>query len=285
MARRMAAGEIETTWFTRHGSAPITELSAHWPADYRTLVERRIELIHGDRFIGLLEKPENKRRWNTEPWHVREQRVLRNWLLDRLETPAYWPELRLATVRTLAERTATDTDFQQVATRYASHQGVDLEPLIADLVESESVPALPGQRYKPSGLAKRADWERTWARQRREGEVDAEVATTLLRRDIETEEARAACIGTEQRHRKQDEIDSLPPLPKYRSADFRKPGYWRLRGALDVPKERFVSLPQMSRDTAPTLLVAWAGWHSLEFCRVVAAYSTEVTEQDGWPPE
>ena len=256
MARRMAAGELETTWFTRHGSTPITELPVHWPADYRTLVERRIELIHGDRFIGLLEKPEYKRRWNTESWPAQEQRVLRNWLLDRLETPACWPELRLATVRTLAERAATDTDFQQVATRYTGHQGVDLEPLIADLVESESVPALPAQRYKPSGLAKRADWERTWALQRREDEIDAEVATTLPRRDTETEEAHAARIETEQRRRKQDEVGSLPPPPKYRSADFRKPGYWRLRGALDVPKERFVSLPQMSRNTDPTLLVA-----------------------------
>ena len=285
MARRMAAGELETTWFTRHGSTPITELPAHWPADYRTLVERRIGLIHGDRFIGLLEKPEYKRRWNTEPWHAQEQRALRNWLLARLETPAYWPELRLATVRTLAERAATDTDFQQVATRYRGHQGVELEPLIADLVESESVPALPAQRYKPSGLAKRADWERTWALQRREDEIDAEVAATLPRQDTETEEAHAARIGTEQRRRKQDEVGSLPPPPKYRSADFRKPGYWRLRGALDVPKERFVSLPQMSRDTDPTLLVAWAGWNPLELCRAVAAYSTEVTEQDGWPPE
>ena len=136
-----------------------------------------------------------------------------------------------------------------------------------------------------SGLAKRADWERTWALQRREDEIDAEVATTLPRRDTETEEARAARIETEQRRRKQDEIGSLPPPPKYRSADFRKPGYRRLRGALDVPKERFVSLPQMSRDTDPTLLVAWAGWNPLELCRAVAAYSTEVTEQDGWPPE
>ena len=285
MARRIAAGELETTWFTRHGSTPITELPAHWPADYRTLVERRIELIHGDRFIGLLEKPEYKRRWNTEPWHTQEQRALRNWLLDRLESPACWPELRLATVRTLAERAATDTDFQQVATRYTGHQGVELEPLIADLVESESVPALPAQRYKPSGLAKRADWERTWALQRREDEIDAEVATTLPRQDTETEEAHAARIEAEQRRRKQDEVGSLPPPPKYRSADFRKPGYWRLRGALDVPKERFVSLPQMSRDTDPTLLVAWAGWNPLELCRAIAAYSTEVTEQDGWPPE
>ena len=55
MARRMAAGELETTWFTRHGSTTIIELPAHWPDDYRTLVERRIELIDANRFIGLIE--------------------------------------------------------------------------------------------------------------------------------------------------------------------------------------------------------------------------------------
>ena len=42
MARRMAAGDLETAWFERHGSTPITELPAHWPDDYRAVVERRI---------------------------------------------------------------------------------------------------------------------------------------------------------------------------------------------------------------------------------------------------
>src|SRR5690606_38017914 len=45
LARRIAAGEVETTWFARHGSTPITGVPAHWPADYRALVERRIALI------------------------------------------------------------------------------------------------------------------------------------------------------------------------------------------------------------------------------------------------
>jgi hypothetical protein len=40
MARRMAAGDLETAWFSRHGSTPITGLPAHWPADYREIVER-----------------------------------------------------------------------------------------------------------------------------------------------------------------------------------------------------------------------------------------------------
>jgi hypothetical protein len=44
LARRIAAGTSDTTWFARHGSTPITELPARWPADYRALVQRRIDL-------------------------------------------------------------------------------------------------------------------------------------------------------------------------------------------------------------------------------------------------
>jgi hypothetical protein len=39
MARRMGAGDLETTWFERHGSTPITALPEHWPNDYKRLVE------------------------------------------------------------------------------------------------------------------------------------------------------------------------------------------------------------------------------------------------------
>ena len=75
MARKMAAGELTTTWFERHGSTPITELPADWPDDYRRLVERRIELIETDPNIRLIEQPEYKRRWNTEPWDSQLQRA------------------------------------------------------------------------------------------------------------------------------------------------------------------------------------------------------------------
>ena len=86
MARKMAAGELETTWFERHKSTPITELPDHWSDDYKQLVERRIEIIETNKNIALIEQPEYKRRWNTEPWDSQLERALRNWLLDRLET-------------------------------------------------------------------------------------------------------------------------------------------------------------------------------------------------------
>ena len=185
----------------------------------------------------------------------------------------------------MAERATTDTEFQQVATRYAGHSGVDVGVLIEDLAESSSVPALPIQRYKASGLAKRTVWQQTWSLQRREDEIDADVEASTPRREDETDEQYAARVQAEQRHRKQNEIGRLKPPPKYRSADFLKPTYWRLRGALDVPKERFVSFPTMGRDSDSTQLVGWAGWNALELCQAVATYCAEVIEQDGWPPE
>ena len=282
MARQMATGELQTTWFARHGSTPVAESPAHWPADYRTLVERRIKLIESDRYIGLLEKPEYKRRWNVAPWHDQERRALRNWMLDRLESPAYWPDHRLVTVRTLADRAAVDARFQQVAARYAGDAGVDLARLVTELVENESVPALPMQRYKPSGLAKRADWETTWRNQRHEDAIDADVAATVHREDTDTDEKYASRVQAEQQRRKQKEIGSVAPPRKYRSADFLKASYWRLCGPLDVPKERFVSLPDMSRDSDPSLLIGWAGWDTPSLCQAVASYYTEVSEQDGW---
>ena len=76
MARRMAVGELDTAWFTRHRSRPITELPAHWPADYRAVVERRIELIASEPNIALIERPEYKRRWSLAPWDEMEQEAL-----------------------------------------------------------------------------------------------------------------------------------------------------------------------------------------------------------------
>ncbi|MGE3853711.1 MAG: BREX-2 system adenine-specific DNA-methyltransferase PglX [Planctomycetota bacterium] len=108
MARRMAGGDLETTWFERHGSTPTVELPTHWPEDYRRLVERRIELIENDRNIGLLEQPEYKRRWNLEPWNDQQVRLLRERLLDRLESSAYWSDPQLTTIARLADISKAD---------------------------------------------------------------------------------------------------------------------------------------------------------------------------------
>ena len=285
MARKIAAGELETTWFERHRSTPITELPGHWPDDYQRLVERRMTLIESNQYINLIERPEYKRRWNTEPWEEQEKRALRSWLLDRLEDERYWQEPQLQTTHTLADGAQFDGEWMQVAELYRGYAGFDVPALVAELVEAEAVPFLPVLRYKATGLRKREVWERTWELQRREDAIDADVAATLTRQLDESAEQFQARLATAQGRRKQEELGDIPPPPKYTSADFLNATFWRLRGPLDVPKERFISYPGSSRAHDPALVVAWAGWDHLQQARALAAWYTELVEQEGWVVE
>ncbi|HEX6373916.1 MAG TPA: BREX-2 system adenine-specific DNA-methyltransferase PglX [Longimicrobium sp.] len=287
LARRVRDGEEETTWFQRHGSTPITALPAHWPADYRALVERRIERILKDRYVGLVERPEYKRRWNTEPWDQQAPRALEEWLKTRLEDPRYWPEPRLQTTHTLAEEAQYDADFMAVAELYRGHAGFDVHALVRELVEAEAVPFLPVLRYKESGRRKREVWERTWELQRREDAIDAALERELAPVGGESEQAYRERIAKEQKRRKQadPELRDIPRPPRYSKEDFLNATYWGHRGALDVPKERFISYPHGSRDNDPSLTVGWAGWNHLEQAQALASWINHGVEYEAWSPE
>jgi len=273
MARKIADGALETTWFARHGTTPITELPAHWPADYRELVERRIAIIESDRDIALIEQPEYKRRWNTEPWDVQESHAIRGWLLRRMEEPRYWRQLELTTSARLADCLNNDVEFRQVAELYRGRPDFDLTALVGELLEPESAPLLPTMRFSESGIRKRMIWERTWDLQRREDAVDAIVQADRQIPDLLKSEV--------ARKRKAEDIGDILPPPKYDSKDFRKQSYWLLRGKLDVPKERFFSFPFCERDVDPTPVIAWAGWDHLQLAQAIAAYYERV-KNEGW---
>lgn len=256
LARRMAAGETTTEWFKRHGSTPITEIPEHWPAAYKEVVERRIRIIEERSDIALIERPECKRRWAADPWAEQEQEALRDWLLDRLEAEHLWREAgraRVLSVAQLADRIGVDPDFRAVLTLYRGRDDYDLAAELTKLVADEAVPYLAAYRYKPSGLRKRAVWERTWELQRRE---DAG-----------------------------EDVGDIPVPPKYASGDFAKPSYWRNRGKLDVPKERFVSYPKAGRDADRTPVIGWAGWNHLDQAQALATLYLERKTNDGWPRE
>jgi hypothetical protein len=341
LARQIAAGEVETTWFTRHESTPITELPQYLPADYRAVVQRRIDLIESDKNIGLIEKPEYKRRWNTEPWDVQQARALKGWLLDRLESYFDFDgrmneakkitaagdlrEPRLTNVARTADLARADKDFLQVAEIYAGRMDFDVVALVAELITAESVPALPILRYKPAALDKRVAWERTWELQRLEDAVDAVFDVQRLKA-IEPEkgqptltpmvsalridekakpqvlrEAVAAAgyvadavkqklnleddaiqkpVQDAARRAKKAAVGDIPVPPKYASADFQTSGYWRLRGKLDVPKERWVSFPHCEGEDG-TLVIAWAGYDHLQLARAIAERYEIAKENEG----
>lgn len=279
LAREMAAEEVQTAWFERHGSTPITEVPAHWPANYRALVERRIALIESNDWIGLLERPEYKRRWNQPSWEELEQAALKGWLLDRLETPAYWSEPALQSVAALAANAERDSDFMAVAALYTGQPGFDVPALVLALLKDESVPALKVLRYKESGLRKRADWEQTWELQRREDAIDAAVAAADPRRDGESEADWQARIKPLQDQRKAAEVGRIAAPPKYISADFLAASLWRLRGGLDVPKERFFTVPDPQ--SPADWLYGWAGWNPAQRVRALAASYLQIEQGSG----
>lgn len=239
LARRVAANEASDEWFKRHGSTPITEIPAHWPATYREVVQKRIDAIESSRAIGMVERPEYKRRWATEGWVALQEKALRSWLLDRIEGHAHWFDDNgmptLATLSRLTDSLSRDEDFVSVTKIYSPRK--ELSAVVAELITPEHVPFLPALRYKPAALKKRADWEHVWDLQRQEDAAPDEPAKRKIR-------------------------DRIPVPPKYTSADFLRPSYWRARGKLDVPKERFISYARTNVATPD--LYGWAGWDHRE---------------------
>ncbi|WP_329248524.1 BREX-2 system adenine-specific DNA-methyltransferase PglX [Streptomyces sp. NBC_01478] len=257
LARRVAAGEASDEWFKRHGSTPVTEMPTHWPAAYREVVEKRIDAIESSRAIGMVERPEYKRRWATEGWDALQEKALRSWLLYRIENRAHWFDENgmpaFVTLSRLTDNLSRDEDFASVAKIYSPHK--ELHTIVSELMADEHVPFLAALRYKPTALKKRADWENVWDLQRQEDAAPDEPAKRKIR-------------------------DTIPVPPKYTSADFLRPSYWRARGKLDVPKERFISY---ARTNVPTPdLYGWAGWDHRE---QAVALDTYIATHEGLTTE
>ena len=255
LARRVAAGEEETAWFERHGSSPITEIPAHWPQAYRDLVQGRLDLIESDKFIGLLERPEFKRRWASKSWEDMEREALTAYCLDRLEDPSLWADAqgpRVLSVAGLAQLARQDESLMAGLRLLAGTQDIAVTHELTALLKEEGVPFLAALRYTDSGLVKRAEWEQVWDLQRRE---DA------------------------------GERVDIPVPPKYGQGDFRKSWYWRARGKLDVPKERFSSYPGAGRGADTSEVLGWAGWDHAEQARALARVILERQTQEGWGRE
>ncbi|MFL4473762.1 BREX-2 system adenine-specific DNA-methyltransferase PglX [Paeniglutamicibacter sp. MACA_103] len=229
LARRVLDGTEETAWFERHASIPLADIPAGWPEDYRGLVQKRLDLMESDRNIRLLEKPEFKRRWVTETWDKQQQAALRGAILERLEDPTLWHDSQgpgLRTISDLAHALRGDAILQELAEVHSGTTHPELVDVL-HLALTQAVPYLAAQRYKPSGLEKFGEWQKVWDLQRLE-DLGGKV--------------------------------SIPVPPKYSTPDFQKVEYWKARGKLDVPKERFISYPDLSKPNDPTAVLGWAGW-------------------------
>jgi hypothetical protein len=276
------------------GFAVPKDIPQSWPEELRAIWRKRLDAIAASPDLKLIEDAHYKRRWIGRQGLFNSIRntdelpnACRDWMLNRLEDARYWPSVELTSIARLADRLRPDTDFMSVAEIYRGRSDFDVASLVAELVKSEAVPFLPVLVYKPSGLRHRAVWERVWHLQRKEDEVDARLVkwqsavgssqgkSSVDRRSLRLEEAKQL---------KAAEVGDIPVPPKYRSADFLEQTFWRLRGKLDVPKERFVSYPYCERDADQSLPIAWAGWDHLQQAKALANYYESVKATEGWGP-
>jgi hypothetical protein len=107
-------------------------------------------------------------------------------------------------------------------------------------------------RFKTTGHTKHEGWQRMWEAQRSEDAGQP----------------------------------SPEPLPqKYKSTDYASPDYWRLRGKLDVPKERFISYPGCESDEDGEPVYGWAGWDHLLRSQALATLYQHRKTEEGWPKD
>jgi len=108
-------------------------------------------------------------------------------------------------------------------------------------------------------------------------EFERELDSKINTRCAEDTELKAARLERESI----PDDPEIPVPPKYATADFLKTDFWRLRGKLDVPKERWISYLHCSTDSDPSLVVGWAGWNHLEQATALIAYY-DARKREGW---
>jgi SAM-dependent methyltransferase len=228
-------GGIQSHWWTVHGRRPSTP--AGDAALRRRKWKERIGAIRASRELAILESVDHKRRWEPEDWVAETVEACSIWLLERAESALHErPDPRPLSVRALAQILHADPKVRAVAEVLTGSSTFDLEVVLGGLMEREAVSSATCQRYTDEGIQRRRGWERTWELQRRE---DAGEAVTV------------------------------PKPEKYDQKDFEQAGtVWRLRGKLDVPKERFIAYPTATPPSGATGkagdVYGWAGWTHLQ---------------------
>jgi hypothetical protein len=248
--------QIDSAWrpFAWHDAEPPSPL----PPELVDVYQSRRDEIRSNALVRLIETSVFKRPWwgrqgvyghLSTSYSDQARAACVAWMLTRLEALEFWTSGSLQSCAQLADAVRKDIDFRAVAECYRDGASFDWTALIEELVADEHVPFLPVLRYEAAGLRKRAQWEATWELQRRED--------------------------------RGEKVGEIPVPPKYASGDFQQASYWRQRGKLDVPRERFVSYPHLERDADPTLRLGWGGWDHLQQAQALSA-AYQLAKEEGW---
>lgn len=206
--------------------------------------------------VALIEVPEFKRRWfrsggKFDGDNVTNEDLLsigiRAFLLDEMERRVAGTP-RQCSVRKVVSEEAEAPKSRVLAALLWDEASVQEQ--LSSLIEGEMVPFASAASFTNEGAERHAQWQSTWALQRREDRGEA--------------------------------VGDIPIPPKYDQKDYRDATFWRLRGKLDVPKERFISYPGCEKDGDPSPLIGWAGWNHLQRAQALVALYQERKNEDGW---
>lgn len=259
LARDVANDISASEWFRVHKREAPKDVGGPLAELYRQRLRLLDHPEHGKQ-LRLLETPETKRRWSPPDDTMAFSDAMRTWLLARVEASfreQSQPELR--TARQLALDLGRDPAIAAAHELLTEESGLDLVKLISDLVDREGVPFLAVFRYAETGMEKRATWEETWRLQRIEDEDPKKLEAELKRLNLK----------------------GIPVPDKYGPKDYLR-HFWSLRGKLDVPKERFVTIPGGNTDEDTTPLVGWAGWNHLQVAQALSGLYQRRKTEDGW---
>lgn len=251
LARRTKEAGRHTAWFERNRYHDPAEIPDTYAPTYQRLIDARIAIIERNPRIRLLEQPEYKHRWIVPDYDAEIREAGARFLLDAAER-ALTTATEVRRARLVADDVLANAMAREVAGLVFGNRD-DLNAAVVELMLGEAVPHLAALRFTASGMDKHAEWQQTWAMQRAE---DAG-----------------------------EKPGDIPVPPKYGSGDYAATGYWRMRGKLDVPKERFISYPGAEGDDDRSPLVGWAGWDHLQRAQALAALLQQRKDHDGWEPE
>lgn len=270
------------------------EVPAHWPENMRSKWLQRMDAINSSQWIRVVEDPHYKRRWIGRQGLFNHAAKIDEikfasaaWLLSHFERLCKGADLQ--TCAQLADRLRTDENALKVAELYAGENILDFQALVCELVDTDNVPQIASARLKADALPKFRAWQETWDKQRLEDAIDAQfgVDQPLPEEDALDPEKKANydLALAKAKLEKAERVGDIPLPPQYKSTDFRKPSYWPLRGKLDVPKERFFSLPGCEKGGDSTLVIGWAGLNHLQRAQAIAAWYLDRKEGEGWEAE
>jgi hypothetical protein len=245
----LAAEERPFCWNTAERLPDIERL----PSSIRTVYVERRAALEKDPRLALLETVVFKRLWRgtqgvfgryDRTYQEKATTAMTAWFADKIESVLSERGNPVTTDRVVADL-QHDRQVLAVAEVMTGRPDFSLAALVREQLQADAVPSHPLHCYTDTGLAKRAAWERTWNEQRRQ---DAG-----------------------------ERVAAAEP-PKYDQADFLKADYYRLRGKVDRPSERFIAFTEVPGSHLGEMLYGWAGWPPLQRLKVILAIDEDLED-------